>query len=92
MLAYMIAIHLERTGTKKAVQDEGGEIRTTSRIINDLRKELQTSQDTIQDLRTRITELEGLIGTELQTECTEEEAPEEGAPTDEDTESRTRAR
>ena len=45
---------------KKAVQDEGGEIRTTSRIINDLRKELQTSQDTIQDLRTRITELEGL--------------------------------
>lgn len=71
----------------KAIQDEVGEIRTTSRIINDLRKELQTSQDTIQGLRTRITELEGLIGTELQTECTEEEAPEEGAPTDEDTES-----
>ena len=65
---------------KKAILDEGGEIRTTSRIINDLCRELQTSQDTIQDLRTRITELEGLIGTELQTECTEEEAPEEGAP------------
>lgn len=72
----------------KAVQDEVGEIRTTSRIINDLRKELQTSQDTIQGLQIRITELEGLIGTVFQTEeCTEEGAPEEGAPEDEDTES-----